>query len=96
MYVKFCTQRVWCIIRQQDTDADLRETIQITRFERNNLNCENNFKVCRRRCRRRCRRLYLLSSHISRLVHCSTTFYSTYIPFFTVHYYVFTVQLYTY
>jgi hypothetical protein len=46
-------------------------------------------------CRRRhChRRLYLLSSHVSRLVHCSTTFYSTYITFFTVHYYVFTVQV---
>jgi hypothetical protein len=43
--------------------------------------------------RRRCRRLYLLSSHVSRLVHRSTTFYSTYIRFFTVHYYVFTVQV---
>ncbi len=46
----------------------------------------------RRRCRRR-RRPYLLSSHIRRLVHRSTTFYSTYITFFTVHYYVFTVQV---
>jgi hypothetical protein len=57
--------------------------------------------VCRRR-RRRCRRrrrrrhLYLLSSHVSRLEHRSTTFYSTYITFFTVHYYVFKVQLNTY
>ncbi len=41
--------------------------------------------------RRRCP--YRLSSHVSRLVHRSTTFYSTYITFFTVHYYVFTVQV---
>jgi hypothetical protein len=36
---------------------------------------------------------YLLSSHVSRLVHRSTTFYSTYITFFTIHFYVFTVQV---
>ncbi len=43
---------------------------------------------------RRCRP-YLLSSHVSRLVHHSTTFYSTYITIFTVHlyYYVNTVQV---
>jgi hypothetical protein len=54
--------------------------------------------VCRcchrhRRRRRRRRHPYLLSSHVSRLVHRSTTFYSTYITFFTIHYYVFTVQV---
>ncbi len=41
------------------------------------------------------RRPYLLSFHVSRLVHRSTNFYSTYITFFTVHlhYYINTVHV---
>ena len=34
---------------------------------------------------------YLLSSHVSTLVHCIIAVYSHYITFFNVHYYAFTV-----